>query len=141
MQKWPDSSMIRTEQLHPAGTDSRGTTFGLPAYNRTGEYILAYRVAGSVSGRHYHTGISAHKDPEILYLVSGSLQLNYRELSEVWQVQRTLEINAPARITIEKNTWHEVIALSDIVFLELNSLQDGDHDTHRIATEEEKWKN
>jgi quercetin dioxygenase-like cupin family protein len=35
-------------------------------------------------------------------------------------------------VTIEANVWHEVKALTDIIFIELNSLADGSEDTYRL---------
>jgi tellurite resistance-related uncharacterized protein len=36
----------------------------------------------------------------------------------------TIDVAAPSRVIIPPHVWHEVEAVSDIVFLELNSLVD-----------------
>jgi dTDP-4-dehydrorhamnose 3,5-epimerase-like enzyme len=98
--------------------------------NRTGEFLLVYRNAGTVSGQHYHTGKSAGKNPEEMLLVHGSLTLNWKNLktNEIG----TIQVAAPSRVIIQPNVWHETKAISDIVFIELNSLVDGSEDTYRL---------
>ena len=98
--------------------------------DRTGEYLLVYRNAGTVSGQHYHKGISAGKNPEDMLLVQGKAKLHWKDL--VTKEEKTIELTAPIRVKIPANIWHELTAVTDIVFIELNSLSDGSEDTHRI---------
>lgn len=98
--------------------------------DRTGEFLLVYRNAGSISGQHYHTGISAGKNPEDMLLLQGKAILNWKNLTT--NETQTVELIAPIRVKIAANTWHELRAMTDIVFIELNSLSDGSADTHRI---------
>lgn len=91
------------------------------------EYILAYRKAGSVSGNHYHSGSSEGKNPERLLLVSGKAKLKWRKVDDKeWQ---SSEISAPCMLEIFPNTVHTLTAISDISFLEFNSLEDHKQDT------------
>jgi len=98
--------------------------------DRTGEYLLVYRKAGSVSGQHYHKGISKGKNPEDMLLVQGELTLNWKHV--VTGEMGSNKVIAPSRVVIEANVWHEVIAITDLVFIELNSLAAGSEDTHRL---------
>lgn len=98
--------------------------------NRSGQYLLVYRNKGSISGQHYHKGLYQGKNPEDMLLVSGSIQLDWKDL--INGVTGSETIHAPSRITIEPNTWHQVEAKTDIIFLELNSLQEGSEDTYRL---------
>lgn len=98
--------------------------------DRTGEFLLVYRNAGTVSGQHYHKGISPGKNPEDLLLVQGSAKLHWKDL--LTNKEETIELIAPVRVKISANTWHALTAISDIVFVELNSLADGSEDTHRL---------
>jgi dTDP-4-dehydrorhamnose 3,5-epimerase-like enzyme len=98
--------------------------------NRTGEFLLVYRKAGTISGQHYHKGNSAGKNPEEMLLVQGSLTMNWKNLNT--EEKGTLTIEAPSRVIIEANVWHEVKALTDIIFIELNSLVEGSEDTFRL---------
>ena len=98
--------------------------------NRTGEFLLVYRKAGTISGQHYHKGKSPGKNPEEMLLVQGSITMNWKNLGT--EEQGTITIEAPSRVIIEANVWHEVKALTDIIFIELNSLVEGSQDTYRL---------
>ena len=98
--------------------------------NRTGEFLLVYRKAGTISGQHYHKGKSPGKNPEEMLLVQGSITMNWKNLET--NVSDTITIEAPSRVIIEANVWHEVKALTDIIFIELNSLVEGSEDTYRL---------
>jgi dTDP-4-dehydrorhamnose 3,5-epimerase-like enzyme len=98
--------------------------------DRTGEFLLLYRNAGSVSGQHYHKGISKGKNPEDMLLVQGKASLHWKDLNT--NKEETVELVAPVRVLIQANVWHELTAITDIVFLELNSLADGSEDTYRL---------
>ncbi len=120
--------MIQVTPMHIAGQDERGFTCTWDNPDRLGQYILGYRKAGSSSGRHYHKGISPAKNPEVLILVLGKARINYRPAGTSDPLQ-TVEADAPARIEIPAMVWHELVAVSDVAFLEMNSLDDGKHDT------------
>ncbi len=109
--------------------DERGALHFLKT-DRTGEFLLVYRNAGTVSGQHYHKGISAGKNPEDMLLVQGSANLHWRNL--ITNQEETILLTAPTRVLIQANIWHELIAITDIVFIELNSLKDGSEDTFRL---------
>jgi hypothetical protein len=98
--------------------------------DRTGEFLLVYRKAGTVSGQHYHKGISPGKNPEDLLLVQGTAKLHWKDLKT--NKEETIELVAPIRVLVPANTWHALTAITDIVFVELNSLADGSEDTHRL---------
>lgn len=98
--------------------------------DRTGEFLLVYRNAGSISGQHYHTGITAGKNPEDMLLVQGKASLHWINLET--KASDTVELIAPIRVKIAAHIWHELTAITNIVFIELNSLSDGSADTHRI---------
>ena len=98
--------------------------------NRTGEFLLVYRKAGTISGQHYHKGKSAGKNPEEMLLVQGSLLMEWKNL--LTEEIGNLTIEAPSRVIIEANVWHEVKAMTDIIFIELNSLAEGSEDTYRL---------
>ena len=109
--------------------DNRGS---LHYFNtdRTGEFLLVYRNAGSVSGQHYHKGLSNGKNPEDMLLVKGSATLHWMDL--ITNQTEMVELSAPVRVLIQANVWHELTAITDIVFIELNSLVEGSEDTYRL---------
>ena len=119
-------------QLHPIdvkAVDERGALHYF-ATDRTGEFLLVYRNAGTVSGQHYHKGISAGKNPEDMLLVQGKADLHWKDLET--KEEETIQLIAPIRVKIPANIWHELTAITDIVFIELNSLSEGSEDTFRI---------
>lgn len=98
--------------------------------DRTGEFLLVYRNAGTVSGQHYHKGVSAGKNPEDMLLVQGTASLHWKNLKT--NEEKTVVLIAPVRVLIQANVWHELTAITDIIFVELNSLADGSEDTYRL---------
>ena len=120
---------VQIQSIDIKAADERGALHYFST-DRTGEFLLVYRHAGTVSGQHYHSGISAGKNPEDMLLVQGNIELHWKDLKT--KMEETIQVNAPSRINIPANIWHEVKAITDIVFIELNSLVDGSEDTHRL---------
>ncbi len=120
---------IQLQPIDVKAVDERGALHYF-ATDRTGEFLLVYRKAGTVSGQHYHKGISAGKNPEDMLLVQGKADLHWKHLET--KEEKTIQLVAPIRVQIPANIWHELTAITDIVFIELNSLSDGSEDTFRI---------
>jgi len=120
---------VSVSKIDVKAIDERGALHYFST-NRTGEFLLVYRKAGTISGQHYHKGKSAGKNPEEMLLVQGSIQMEWKKL--LTEEKGNLTIEAPSRVIIEANVWHEVKALTDIIFLELNSLAEGSEDTYRL---------
>jgi dTDP-4-dehydrorhamnose 3,5-epimerase-like enzyme len=118
--------LVRTIPVKIIGEDSRGKTCGF--LNRhDDEHLLCFRKATSVSGKHYHKGLSSRKDPEVLILIQGTMEIYCKHLKS-GDEQRDI-VDGPVRIEINPYVWHEFKALSDVTFLELNSLKDHQQDT------------
>ncbi len=111
------------------GEDNRGQTFQIEN-NRSGDYILAYRKAGSSSGRHYHTGKADYKNPEILYLLSGEAKIRWRRITESEVKERV--VHAPVKVIFPIYIWHELVAITDCSFWEMNALRDVQKDSVRV---------
>ncbi|MFM2016214.1 MAG: hypothetical protein RIQ51_1704 [Bacteroidota bacterium] len=120
---------VQLQPIDVKAVDERGALHYF-ATDRTGEFLLVYRKAGTVSGQHYHKGISAGKNPEDMLLVQGKADLHWKHLET--KEEKTIQLAAPIRVQIPANIWHELTAITDIVFIELNSLSDGSEDTFRI---------
>ena len=120
---------IKITSLEKIFQDSRGETFHV-FNDRSGNFMLSYRKAGTSSGRHYHTGKSSNKNPEILYILSGEVIMRWRKLED----KETLEMKmkAPARVEIPVMLWHELWAVTDCSFWEMNSLEDVQNDSIRV---------
>ncbi len=110
------------------GQDERGTTAEI-LLERTGKALSIFRKKDTVFGNHYHTGSQATKNPEIFWLLHGTLKLEYRHIeSNEWIV---LDAIAPVKIDIYPYVVHRVTAITDAYMLELNSLQEHVEDTKR----------
>ena len=120
---------ITISPINLKAADERGALHYFST-DRTGEFLLVYRNAGSISGQHYHKGNSAGKNPEDMLLVQGTASLHCRDLNT--NEDKTFELVAPTRVLIQANVWHELTAITDIVFVELNSLVEGSEDTYRL---------
>ena len=70
---------IEITKIDLKAVDERGALHYFST-DRSGEFLLVYRNKGSISGQHYHKGISANKNPEDMLLVQGSLLLQWKEI-------------------------------------------------------------
>jgi hypothetical protein len=120
---------IEITKIDVKAVDERGALHYFST-DRSGEFLLVYRNKGSISGQHYHKGISANKNPEDMLLVQGSLLLQWKEIEGTENGE--VDVVAPARVLIPAGIWHQTTAQTDIVFIELNSLADGSEDTYRL---------
>ncbi len=124
--------MIKIDKLEKIFEDNRGVSLVIPN-DRGGDFMIAYRKANTSSGRHYHTGKSKYKDPEIMYLLSGKVEMRWYRLDDKIMHKETVE--APARIEIPINIWHELWSLTDCSFWEMNSIEDVRNDSIRVEYE------
>jgi hypothetical protein len=128
--------MITVEEIWFKGKDERGLTGEIDVLDRSGKFILAYRKAGSVSGNHYHTGVSPQKNPEYLFLLHGKVEIEYAEVKDgiLSQIYSVIAV-APCKVTVQANCWHRMFFIEDSHFLELNSFEQGDSDTIKLTKE------
>ena len=121
--------MVVIVPLTKIGEDERGTTHIFET-DRSGEFIFSFRKAGSLSGRHYHKGLSPNKNPEKIILVKGEGTLNWHNVSG--NEKGSEKIIGPSQVNIYPGVWHELVADTDIVVFEMNALADGQGDTFRL---------
>lgn len=117
---------MKIEPIALTGSDERGYSAEY-RQERTGKQLLLFRKAGSVSGRHYHKGLSSAKNPEVFIVLHGSCIINWRLIQE--DHLQTQKLEGPVRLEIPVDTWHEVIAITDCTFLEMNSIDEHIADT------------
>ncbi|NIG54325.1 hypothetical protein [Chitinophaga sp. Cy-1792] len=125
--------MIYVTPISLQGEDERGSNY-MWNCQRTGDFMLCYRNAGSSSGQHYHEGHSDNKNPEVMYLFSGKAEIHWCPLDGNEIV--TTEITAPCRVEIPVLIWHQLIAVTDCCFIELNSMDDVRKDSIRVWRED-----
>tara|TARA_B100000780_G_C21123893_1_gene455568 strand:+ start:2114 stop:2485 length:372 start_codon:yes stop_codon:yes gene_type:complete len=119
-------NLVEIKPLDLIGENEKGRTFGFETLARTG-FIFAERKKGSVNGNHYHKGISEGKNPEILLLTSGKIELEVKEVNGNESQKHILD--APLLLEFKPFTIHTVTALTDIQFLEFNSIEEHKADT------------
>jgi dTDP-4-dehydrorhamnose 3,5-epimerase-like enzyme len=118
--------MVTVEPLALIGSDERGATFVFDN-DRTGQFIVVHRKKGSISGRQFHKGRTAHKNPEKLLIMQGTARLNWRDTRS--EATGSALVEGPAMVQVPAYVWHELVAETDFVMLELNALADGQGDT------------
>ena len=121
--------MVEIKPISKIAEDERGATHYFDT-DRTGQFIIAYRKAGSASGRHYHKGTAKNKNPEQVIIISGEATVNWFDVRG--SDKGSCKVTAPAMVIVQPWAWHEVIADTDIVVFELNALEDGKDDTYRL---------
>jgi ABC-type sulfate transport system substrate-binding protein len=123
------SNQVTIIPIQKIGEDRRGSTHVFDT-DRTGEFIIAYRNKGSLSGRHYHKGRSANKNPEKIIIMQGQATVNWIDVKT--GEKGVAKAIAPAMVQIQAWVWHEVVADEDMVVFELNALADGQGDTFQL---------
>ncbi len=122
--------MVEVTEVPKIAEDERGATHYFDT-DRTGQFVMGYRKAGTANARHYHKELSQNKNPEILILMQGEITINWFDVRDQ-DIKGSCKAKAPAMVKVNAWAWHEVIADTDIIFLELNSLEDGSKDSFRI---------
>jgi hypothetical protein len=112
--------------IEPTGKDERGYTAEF-LQDRIGKQLIVFRKAGTISGRHYHKGLSATKNPEILILMHGTCTFNHRHIDE--EQVHSAQYTGPVHFEIPPLVWHELLADTDCTFIELNSIEEHASDT------------
>lgn len=118
---------INIQPLCKIGENEKGATFSFNNLSRNGDLICGYRKAESISGRHYHEGKSPGKNPEVFIILQGEAELYAKNLQTDEEIR--MEIKEPSFIEIYPFIWHEVKAITDFVFLELNTIEQHADDT------------
>lgn len=123
--------MIEVNILPKIAEDERGPTHYFDT-DRSTQFVCGFRKAGSVSARHYHKGLSVGKNPEVLVLFQGEITINWFDVRNP-EIKGSQKVAAPALVTVYPYAWHEVLADTDMIFLEQNTLEDGRSDTFWLA--------
>lgn len=123
---------VSTESLDIFFSDNRGDTYELLNDRKT-NMVLCYRNSNVSCGKHYHTGNSPNKNPEIIYLLKGEVEFRWFNVNDLTNsnISKKL-IKAPSKIVVPINIWHELYTLSECIFLELNSMSDGKSDCIKL---------
>jgi len=85
--------------------------------------LLAKRKKGVVAGKHYHKGTAASKNPELLFLIEGTVKLTLKDMRDDTTAaqEETHEVTAPVLLKIPPMVYHEVESLTDnVIYMEFN---------------------
>jgi len=88
----------------------------------TPDYIYIKGKKGAVFGEHWHEGKVKAKSPEVVILLEGKARLFARHIKTKQEQEE--EIEGPVIIKIYPFWYHEMKALTDVIFLDLGSLED-----------------
>lgn len=110
---------VEIVKIAPVSRDSRGESRelfqGLP-----GQQVTLYkRKKGAAFGGHFHKGLDPSKNPERMFIISGRLEF-FAHNGRSGETLRT-EISDNTYLTIEKGIYHELRALTDVIFIEYRS--------------------
>jgi hypothetical protein len=114
--------------LHAVAKDERGSSYAYHLKNRS-DFVFLTRKAGSTSGNTYHKGKSAGTNPKTIVLLVGEMEFSYRHIDE--SACHVVKIEKPSIIEVSPRITHAVKAVTDIHFLECNSLAEIQRDRHR----------
>lgn len=119
--------LMKITKVDPLRPDDRGLAYAFTARNSS-YFIVLNRREGTISGKHHHMGKTQSKSPEILYMIKGKAKVVAEDLKSHAREEHEIEEND--LIEIPSGIYHEVHALTDIIFLELNAEKsDFKHDT------------
>ena len=124
--------MVKVIPVVKIAEDERGSTHFFDT-DRTGQFVIGYRKAGTHNAKHYHKGLAKHKNPEQIIIMKGEVTIHWFDVRNK-NINGTCKAVAPAFVIIQAWAWHEVIADTDIVVLELNALTDGAEDSFRLES-------
>ncbi len=120
--------MVKLTELDKIGYSDSGYTYEY-FHERMGRHLILFRKAGSVSGNHYHKGLSLTKNPEILVLLSGVATLSYKEVQG--GTMKRVQLSVPTQIEISPYIWHELYCHTDCTLIELCSISEHEADTFK----------
>lgn len=116
---------VRIINLDLVKNDKRGSIFQFQ--NRdSSQLILVKRKKGTVSAAHYHTGKNKMKNPETVVFLDGKFEIILKNVKTLEKFKKTY--NTPIMFKINPFIYHEIKAITDIILLDMNSIDD-DNDT------------
>ncbi len=106
--------------------NEKGTVFEFD--NRDSKkFLLIKRKKGTVSGEHYHTGKNPFKNPETLIILEGEVEVYFKNIY-TQEAFRKVYTN-PVMFKLAPFIYHEIIACTDIVMLDMNGITSDVDDT------------
>jgi len=119
---------VKIIKLNLLKKDDRGFIFEFENRNSS-KLLLIKRKKDTVSGGHYHTGKSKMKNPETVVILDGRAKIILKNIKTKEKLIKTF--NKPVMFKIDPYIYHKIKALTDIILLDMNSIDDDKGDTVR----------
>lgn len=114
---------VQIIELELVKDDERGLTMQFE--NRDSpKLLLIKRKKGTISGGHYHTGKNPMKDPETLIFLDGEAEFIFKNVKTQEEFKKIY--NKPIMFKLDPYIYHKIIALKDIILMDMNSIDDDD---------------
>lgn len=124
---------IVCRKLEPIAVQEKGKTYEW-CKNLPGLQISFYeRAKGALFACHYHTGSDPSKNPERFLILSGTVEVSWKELSGG---HGKFVAHAPSEILVGPYVYHEFRALEPVLFIEYRSTVYDPQNTDSYTLEE-----
>lgn len=137
MAETPSVYEVEVSQVKNEG-DPKGPVYNLN-FSKYRVQVVFQRESGTSTQPHWHTGLDTSYDPQVLFLVSGEMEMHFWDLNGN---ERTEHFNSGTIVSIPKNILHSYHAVTDISFIEWRTFPFDPRfaDTYRVENAE-KWRN
>ncbi|CEK11469.1 hypothetical protein [Legionella hackeliae] len=122
--------LVEIREFKSIGDDERGVTQEFSIGKNQSEFLCITRKKDTISGNNYHLGIENSLSPKRFVLLTGCIELVYRQVDSHQKHSKVLK--APCIIAIKPKVIHAVKAITDILLLECNSLADIQKDNFKV---------
>ncbi|WP_150467036.1 hypothetical protein [Francisella sp. SYW-9] len=123
-------SIVKIVPFNTIGEDERGITSSFKLCRQQDNFIFITRKSGSISGNTYHKGLSDATNPKLFVLLTGKIKFSYRDINSDDIHEKIIE--GQSLIEVLPNVTHQVEAITDIIILEANSIQDIANDRKQL---------
>ncbi|MED7787589.1 hypothetical protein [Francisella sp. 19X1-34] len=123
-------SIVKIIPFNMIGEDERGITSSFKLCRQQDNFIFITRKSGSISGNTFHKGLSDATNPKVFVLLTGKIKFSYRDINSNDIHEKIIE--GQNLIEVFPNVTHQVEAITDIIILEANSIQDIANDRERL---------
>ncbi|MFH1276080.1 MAG: hypothetical protein ABIH82_03135 [Candidatus Woesearchaeota archaeon] len=114
---------VKIIDLEVVKENEKGTTFQFEN-RQVPKVLLIKRKQGTISGKHYHTGKNPLKDPETFMILDGEAEVILKNIKTKEEFKEIYK--KPVMFKLDPYVYHEIRALTDIIFIDMNSIEDDD---------------
>tara|TARA_Y100000310_G_C20624122_1_gene784928 strand:- start:1300 stop:1677 length:378 start_codon:yes stop_codon:yes gene_type:complete len=115
---------VKIIDLELVKNNEKGSTFQFENRKEAAKVLLIKRKKGTISGAHYHTGKNPMKDPETFMIIDGEAEVILKHLKTKEEFKEIYK--KPIMFKLAPYVYHEIRALTDIILVDMNSIEDDD---------------